>query len=304
MGDTETTSQNALPAEPPGDEAPVAALGDAPVATPSHAARRRLLRRTASLLLIAGGLVLAFPFWSSAYTRTQQGRLNESYTAASTAFAADAAARVRRRPPATCRNRPRLERLAGLFEKRVKVGSAVARLKIPRIGFDRVVVQGTGGRDGLSPTSDQDLLRSGPVHYATTPLPGLGEPFAVAGHRTTYGAPFYHLNELKQGDPVSSRRRTPVSPIASRSSARCSPTTRRVLADRGYGLVLTTCTPLYSASRRLIVWAVAERFTLKYGARPAGAGSAADTAVARAAPRRAAAPDASRRGPPRRTRGE
>jgi sortase A len=262
MGDTETTSPNTLPAGPPGDEAPVAALDDAPVATPSHAARRRLLRRTASLLLIAGGLVLAFPFWSSAYTRTQQGRLNESYTAASTAFAADAAAQS----AATAHDlseQARLERLAGLFEQRVKVGSAVARLKIPRIGFDRVVVQGTGGRDGLSPTSDQDLLRSGPVHYATTPLPGLGEPFAVAGHRTTYGAPFYHLNELKKGDPVYVE--TPYARFTYRVEklSEVQPSDTSVLADRGYGLVLTTCTPLYSASRRLIVWAVAERFTLK-----------------------------------------
>ena len=55
---------------------------------------------------------------------------------------------------------------------------------------------------GLDPSGDRSLLRNGPVHYALTPLPGAGEPFAVAGHRTTYGAPFYELDKLHEGDPI------------------------------------------------------------------------------------------------------
>ena len=55
---------------------------------------------------------------------------------------------------------------------------------------------------GLDPDGDRALLRNGPVHYGLTPLPGAGEPFAVAGHRTTYGAPFYKLDKLRAGDRI------------------------------------------------------------------------------------------------------
>ena len=68
--------------------------------------------------------------------------------------------------------------------------------------MNRVVVQGSTGSRSLSPASDTAYLRGGPVHYGVTPLPGAGEPFAVAGHRTTYSAPFYSLNVLRRGDTI------------------------------------------------------------------------------------------------------
>ena len=71
-------------------------------------------------------------------------------------------------------------------------GDPVARLVIPRIGLDMVVVEGTDTAD----------LREGPGHYPTTPLPGQAGNVAIAGHRTTYAHPFYNLNELSPGDVI------------------------------------------------------------------------------------------------------
>lgn len=224
--------------------------------------RARFWRRLADTLIIVGGLVLAFPFWSAAYTRYQQDRLGDQYQAATASFAQVVRTNARNldRLPSPER---RMRRLAELYQKDLTPGQPVGRLIIPKLELNRVVTQGAGGRDGLSPKGDADLLRGGPVHYGTTPLPGAGEPFAVAGHRTTYGAPFYHLNELKRGDEI----------VVETPYGRFSYTVERVttvdpgdvsvLYDRGYGVVLTTCTPLYSARQRLIVWARSQKFSFR-----------------------------------------
>ena len=125
--------------------------------------------------------------------------------------------------------------------------------------LDRLVQQGVGGRRGLDPDGDRSLLRNGPVHYALTPLPGAGEPFAVAGHRTTYGAPFYELDKLREGDPIYVDTPYAKFRYAVAKTTTVDPTDISVLSDRGYGLVLTTCTPPYSAAHRLIVWATLEK---------------------------------------------
>jgi sortase A len=71
-------------------------------------------------------------------------------------------------------------------------GDALGKLLIPTIGVSEYVVEGT----------DADLLRKGPGHYPDTPLPGQPGTSAIAGHRTTYGAPFRRLDELKKGDRI------------------------------------------------------------------------------------------------------
>ena len=108
-------------------------------------------------------------------------------------------------------------------------------------------------------TATARLLRNGPVHYAITPLPGAGEPFAVAGHRTTYGAPFYKLDKLREGDPIFVDTPYARFRYAVAKTTTVAPTDIGVLSDRGYGLVLTTCTPPYSAAHRLVVWATLEK---------------------------------------------
>jgi sortase A len=222
--------------------------------------RSRWVRRLADILLIAGGLVLAYPFWSAGYAQVQQSRLDATYRDNSAAFSTVAAANAAARP----RDLPTTEivrRLAVLYGGRLKAGDPIGRLRIPLIDLDRLVQQGTRGSASLDPDADRALLRNGPVHYGVTPLPGAGEPFAVAGHRTTYGAPFYKLDRLKRGDRIYldtpyARFRYEVA-----KTTVVLPNDVSVLRDRGYGLVLTTCTPPYSASHRLVVWAELQRAT-------------------------------------------
>jgi sortase A len=222
--------------------------------------RRRWVRRLADILLIAGGLVLAYPFWSAGYAQVQQSRLDATYRDNSAAFSTVAAANAAARP----RDLPTTEivrRLAVLYGGRLKPGDPLGRLRIPLIDLDRLVQQGTRGSASLDPGADRALLRNGPVHYGVTPLPGAGKPFAVAGHRTTYGAPFYKLDRLKRGDRIYldtpyARFRYEVA-----KTTVVLPNDVSVLRDRGYGLVLTTCTPPYSASHRLVVWAELQRAT-------------------------------------------
>ena len=133
-----------------------------------------------------------------------------------------------------------------VVERRPLPGDAVARIVIPDAGVDEYVVEGT----------DQDNLRKGPGHYLDTPLPGQRGTMAIAGHRTTYGAPFRKLDQLDPGDGISVE--TPSGRFTYRVERTeiVEPTelsvTRRVRFDR---LVLTACHPLYSAAQRLVVFA-------------------------------------------------
>lgn len=74
-----------------------------------------------------------------------------------------------------------------------KVGDSVAVIEIPKIGVKKVVVEGT----------TTELLKKGPGHYVETPMPGNPGNAGIAGHRTTYGAPFNRINELSAGDVVN-----------------------------------------------------------------------------------------------------
>ncbi len=229
-----------------------------PTAGGSRGGRSRWLRLAGDLLLIAGGLVLAYPFWSAAYAQVQQSRLDSTYRQQSAAFAAEVSGDLGTHKR-TVSSRELLRRLAVVYGRGLKAGDPIGRLRIPRIDLDRLVQQGVAGRAGLDPDGDRSLLRNGPVHYAITPLPGAGEPFAVAGHRTTYGAPFYELDKLRRGDPIYMETPYGKFRYAVAKTTTVDPTDISVLSDRGYGLVLTTCTPPYSAAHRLIVWATLQK---------------------------------------------
>jgi sortase A len=220
--------------------------------------RSRRLRLAGDLLLIVGGLLLAYPLWSAAYAQVQQSRLDTTYREQSAAFVETITANADTRPHGFS-DKQLLRRLATRFERGLEPGDPVGRLRIPRVGVNRLVQQGVGGRLAMDPDGDSSLLHSGPVHYAVTPLPGAGEPFAVSGHRTTYGAPFYKLDKLRKGDPIFVETPYGKFRYAVAKTTTVSPSDVGVLRDRGYGLVLTTCTPPYSAKQRLILWATLER---------------------------------------------
>jgi sortase A len=125
-------------------------------------------------------------------------------------------------------------------------GQAVALIRIPKIGVNAAVVQGVGLPD----------LRKGPGHYPKSPLPGEPGNAAIAGHRTTYGAPFFRLNELQPGDQVLVTTRAGKFEYDVAGTKVVSPTASEVLnPTKDNRLTLTTCNPRYSAAQRLVVWA-------------------------------------------------
>lgn len=120
----------------------------------------------------------------------------------------------------------------------VREGHAVGVLVIPSLGLRQVVVQGVKSGD----------LSRGPGHYPSTGLPGSGRVVAIAGHRTTWGAPFRHIDNLKPGDAMIFCGH--VYHYVGERVVR--PSNIGVLYGRHERLVLTTCTPPHSAEFRLV----------------------------------------------------
>ncbi|MGH9026180.1 MAG: class E sortase [Acidimicrobiia bacterium] len=124
-------------------------------------------------------------------------------------------------------------------------GDPVGIIRIPKIGLDRVVVEGTSVPD----------LRMGPGHYPGTPLPGQLGNSAIAGHRTTYGAPFNRLDELEAGDLIELETVQGKFKYKVTEQQVVSPSQTEVLdpTPNAATLTLTTCNPKYSAAQRLVV---------------------------------------------------
>jgi LPXTG-site transpeptidase (sortase) family protein len=136
--------------------------------------------------------------------------------------------------------------------RRVALGKGLAVLDIPKIQLvNRVIVEGVG----------RDELRKGPGHVPSTVPPGQPGTFGVSGHRTTYGAPFYRLNELEKGDTITVVTRDAIYTYTVTRTAIVRPTDTQVL-DNVHGrdgklkatITLTTCHPRYSARQRLVVF--------------------------------------------------
>ena len=126
-------------------------------------------------------------------------------------------------------------------------GEAVAILQIPRIDLDIVVVEGTETED----------LKKGPGHYTETDMPweDTGR-VGIAGHRTTYGQPFWSLNELRPGDRITLLTEFGRFDYRVTRSEVILPSEGWVLeSTKRPTLVLTTCEPRFSASHRLVVFA-------------------------------------------------
>ena len=133
-----------------------------------------------------------------------------------------------------------------VVEKKPLPGDAIARIEIPSLEVSDFVVEGT----------DTANLRKGPGHYPETPLPGQPGTTAIAGHRTTYGAPFRDIDDLKPGQRIL------IDLPRGRYVYRVEQTKivddqdLSVLEPVGYKrLLLSACHPLYSASQRVIVFA-------------------------------------------------
>jgi sortase A len=144
-------------------------------------------------------------------------------------------------------NRVRI--LADRFQERIEEGDAIGRIEIDRIDLDAVFLQGTS----------TDILQFGPGHYLKTSLPGQPGTVAIAGHRTTYLAPFRKINEIEDGDEI--RLEMPYAAFTYEVTRHeiVDPDDIEILKPIDYDqLVLTACHPLYSAAER---WAVFARLT-------------------------------------------
>ena len=130
-------------------------------------------------------------------------------------------------------------------------GDPMALIVIPKIGVDNIVVEGVSLSN----------LKKGPGHYPDSPVPGQKGNAAIAGHRTTYGAPFNRLDELTPGDEilvttVQGRFRYIVSDEDGDGNGNqiVLPSQVEVLQDFGDNrLTLTACHPKYSARQRIVV---------------------------------------------------
>ena len=126
-------------------------------------------------------------------------------------------------------------------------GEAIARISIPKIGVDQIVVEGVA----------RDDLEKGPGHYPQTPLPGQPGNAAIAGHRTTYGQPFHRVDELASGDEIIVTTLQGTFRYEVSGTEIVAPSQVEVIEDRGDDrLTLTSCHPKYSARQRIIVSAL------------------------------------------------
>jgi sortase A len=205
----------------------------------------------ASLLIAAGVLLLVDAgvtlLWQEPITALYAYFKQESLRGDLHALEhADPTAAAQRELARLHEQRRRIEYLAASLQHHAKNGSAVGFIHIPTIGANYVVVKGTG-------TSE---LESGPGIYPETNFPGIPGTTAIAGHRTTWLAPFRSLGGLRRGAPVvldMPYARFTYRVIGSRVVL---PTDVSVIDPAGYSrLVLSACTPPFSASHRLIVFA-------------------------------------------------
>ena len=225
--------------------------------------RQRVTRITGTLLLAAGVAVLVWvvvvwrwqdPF-TALYTTWKQHQLSQGYSDRAKAFRLPEpkakAAAVRVVTAAQIRAQARRYRLA------TERGQPVGRLRVPRLGLNMVVVDGT----------DHDSLMKGPGLDRRTYMPGEGQLTYIAGHRTTYLAPFAHIERIKAGDQLSLevpygtfRYRVFTHKIVAASDL-------AVLKSHGREVVeLQACHPRFFASQRYIAYARLVRVEPRGGA--------------------------------------
>jgi sortase A len=146
--------------------------------------------------------------------------------------------------------------LADLFEGELEEGRPIGRIVAPSASIDDVVIQGT----------DAASLEKGPGHYPKTALPGQGRTVAIAGHRTTYGAPFHDIDKFREGDRITLEMPYATFTYAVTKTEVVDPGDIEIVDDIGRErLVLTACHPLYSAAERYAIFADLERVSLFSG---------------------------------------
>jgi sortase A len=228
---------------------------------------RRGRKRLGKVLIVLGIAVLGYSaavvFWgdpaTGLYARWKQHQLSGQLEDAFASYAST----VNLTPPATAEEQPptaqeiaeyerlRVSEAANRLNERLKMSKALGRIIIPRLDVNAIFVQGTRWGPDLS---------QGPGHYPQTSLPGVGRTMAIAAHRTTFGAWFRHIDNLKPGDTVEVRLPYATFHYKVFGDKIVDNGDWSIIRDRGFDtLVLSACHPLYSAAQRWIVFAALER---------------------------------------------
>ena len=215
------------------------------------AIRGRWKRRLGTLLMVAGVGVLAWvlvvwqwndPF-TSLYTRWEQRRLDRAYTAL---VKEEAARPVVPAGADLAETHAAVRAAATRFHRTADAGAAIGRIVVPRLDLDMVFVNGT----------DSATLKKGPGLHPTTFMPGEGKLVYIAGHRTTYLAPFARIDRLERGDRITLEMPYGTFVYSVTGHRIVDDQDLSVLRSRGREEVaLQACHPRFFATQRYIVWA-------------------------------------------------
>ena len=147
----------------------------------------------------------------------------------------------------------------------VKKGKGIGQIEIPAINLDGTFVEGT----------DTASLQRGPGHFSASPdpevrrqgdgsaFPGQGKTVGIAGHRTTYAAPFNRMDDIEPGDEITLDMPYATFVYVVQKVDIVEPTEIGVVRNVGYErLVLSACHPLYSAAQRIITFAKLKEISL------------------------------------------
>jgi sortase A len=209
---------------------------------------RRRLRILGTVLIVAGSLLLiwALVVWqwqdpfTALYTKWKQHQLASQYEKRVEHYTGSVAA------TSLAAERSSIAREAKAYRSHSTRGEAIGRLRVPRMGLNMVLVNGT----------DHDTLKKGPGRDLRTFMPGEDRLVYIAGHRTTYLAPFSHIDRMKRGDRVTIEVPYGTFIYSVTHHRIVQATDLSVLRSPRYDVVeLQACHPRFFASHRYIVYA-------------------------------------------------
>jgi sortase A len=223
---------------------------------------RRLSRIAGTILAVAGLGMLAWvlvvwrwqdPF-TALYTHWKQHQLSQAYERR---FSAYEPAQLRRNEVSVSARTKVIAREARLYRIQSGRGQAIGRIRVPRLQLNMILVNGT----------DHDSLTKGPGRDRRTYMPGEGQLVYIAGHRTTYLAPFAHIERLRSGDAVTLD--VPYATFRYRVFKHRIVGAHEMSVLRSHGVEvveLQACHPRFFASQRYIAYARLVRVEPRGGA--------------------------------------
>ena len=228
---------------------------------------RRAARITGTVMIVAGACSIAWallvwqwqdPF-TAVYTKYEQHKLASSFAHRFAEYRpprGGAAPSGERSGGALGAGR-RIKAAATAYRRALHEGEPVGRLIVPRLGLKSIVVNGTA----------HDDLTKGPGRELHTYMPGEGELVYVAGHRTTYLAPFAHIDSLKPGDRITFQ--LPYATFVYEVTGHKIVTADDLDVLRSHHkelLVLQACHPRFFATHRYLAYAKLVRVEPRKGA--------------------------------------